>query len=81
MFAFAAQSGLPRANTLRLLDHISKIKANDGGPQGDLDDVHLTLTMALLYALNASVINKVCAIDNENLDRQFSGFHPWTVHD
>ena len=38
---------------------MSKIKANDGGPQGDLEDVHLTLTMALLYALNASVINKV----------------------
>lgn len=59
LFAFAAQSGLPRANTLRLIEHVSKIKQNESGPQGDLEDVHLTLTMALLYAINASVINKV----------------------
>ena len=41
---------------------MSKIKQNDSGPQGDLEDVHLTLTMALLYAVSASVINKVCLV-------------------
>lgn len=62
LFAFAAQSGLPLSNTLRLIEHVSKIKQNDSGPQGDLEDVHLTLTMALLYAVSASVINKVCLV-------------------
>ena len=39
---------------------MAKIKPNESGPQGDLEDVHLTLTMALLYGLSASAINKVC---------------------
>jgi hypothetical protein len=44
---------------LRLLEHVAKIKPIESGPQGDLEDVHLTLTMALLYGLSASAINKV----------------------
>ena len=49
LFAYAAQSGLPRQDTLRLIDYLSKVKMTEGTGAGSIDDVNMTLTMAMLY--------------------------------
>ena len=61
VFAYAAQSGLCKADTLRLMDFLAKIKVGDS-PDGSgtkLDNATITLLMALLYALDISAIHKV----------------------
>ncbi|CAB4060211.1 NUP205 [Lepeophtheirus salmonis] len=58
IYCYAAQSGLPKNETLRLLDYLSKVKPTEGTASGVLDSVNLTLTMAALYAIDISSINK-----------------------
>ncbi len=59
VFAFAAQSGLPRQDTLRLIDYLSKVKPGDSDGQGVVQKTTLTLVMALMYAIDFSAISKV----------------------
>ena len=40
------------------MDHLSKIKPTEGSATGTLDDVNMTLTMALLYSIDAGAIHK-----------------------
>ena len=58
LFAYAGQSGLPRQDVIRLMDHLSKIKTTEGTASGALDEVNVTLTMALMYSLDAGALNK-----------------------
>ena len=58
LFAYAAQSGLPKQDVIRLLDHLSKVKTTEGTSSGALDDVNVTLTMALLYSIDAGAFHK-----------------------
>lgn len=57
LFNWAAQCGLPKRVTLRLMDLLAKYSANDDA-RGGLDSVTATLLMALLYALDVSVLQK-----------------------
>ena len=59
IFCYAAQSGLRKDDTLRLLDYLCKIKPGDANPNAALDNISLTLTLAFLYALDISALNKV----------------------
>ena len=59
IFAFSAQSGLSKQDVIRLMDYLSKIKTTEGSGSGTIDDVNMTLTMALLYAIDATAISKV----------------------
>ena len=68
IFAFSAQSGLTKQDVIRLMDYLSKIKTTEGSGSGTIDDVNMTLTMALLYAIDATAISKVidfCKILNK----------------
>jgi nuclear pore complex protein Nup205 len=58
IFAFAAQSGLPKTDVIRIIDHLSRVKAGDSNAIGTIDDVNMTLTMGLLYSIDAGAINK-----------------------
>ena len=58
LFAYSAQSGLPKNDVIRLMDHLSKIKPTEGSGAGTLDDVNMTLTMAFLYSIDAGAIYK-----------------------
>ena len=58
LFSYSAQSGLPKNDVIRLMDHLSKIKPTEGSATGTLDDVNMTLTMALLYSIDAGAIHK-----------------------
>merc|ERR1719414_2409581 len=40
------------------MDHLSKIKTTEGNASGALDDVNVTLTMALMYSLDAGALHK-----------------------
>lgn len=62
LFAYAAQSGLPKQDVLRIMDYLSKVKTTDGTANGALEEVNMTLAMALLYAIDATPITKVIGI-------------------
>lgn len=57
LFNWSAQCGLPKRVTLRLIDLLAKYSPNDDA-RGGLDNVTATLLMALLYALDVSVLQK-----------------------
>ena len=59
IFSYAAQSGLNKNDTLRLMDYLSKIKPGDVNAMGVIDDTTLTLIMALMYAMDVSALSKV----------------------
>ena len=59
IFAYSAQSGLPKNDVIRLIDYLSKIKNTDGTGSGGIDDVNMTLTMAVMYAIDATAVSKV----------------------
>ena len=53
MFCFAAQSGLNKADSLRLLAHFARMKPGEGfDAAGRLDYETLALLLALVYSLN-----------------------------
>lgn len=56
IFCSAAQCGLSKQTTIKLIGYLSKFKSNDA--RGGIDDVTLALLMALLYALDLSSFNK-----------------------
>ena len=62
IFAFSAQSGLCKQDVIRLMDYLSKVKTTEGTGSGTIDDVNMTLIMALLYAIDATAISKVYTI-------------------
>ena len=62
IFAFSAQSGLCKQDVIRLMDYLSKVKTTEGTGSGTIDDVNMTLVMALLYAIDATAISKVYTI-------------------
>ena len=47
------------------MDYLSKIKTTEGSGSGVIDDVNMTLTMALLYAIDATAISKVIFKDDK----------------
>lgn len=56
VFCWSAQCGLPRDTTIKLIGYLAKYKPNDS--RGGIDDVTLTLLMALLYAFDLSVLHR-----------------------
>lgn len=56
VYMWAAQSGLPRAPALELIAHMRGLRP-ELDATGALDSVSLTLLMALLYALDLSVLH------------------------
>lgn len=54
LYCWAAQSGLPRNTTLKLIQYLAKFPTDD--PRGEIDDVTLALIMALMYAFDLSVL-------------------------
>jgi len=59
VFAYAAQSGLRKQDTLNLLEHLSNVSSSSTGSDGAIDNVSLTLLMAFLYAIDVSALQKV----------------------
>ena len=59
VFAYAAQSGLPKADTVRLVEHLSRVKTGDTDAGGAIENSTLTLLMALFYAVDISALQKV----------------------
>ncbi len=59
VFSYAAQSGLPVNDVLRLIDFLGKVKPGDAGGSGALDNATVTLAMALLYAIDLGNLQKV----------------------
>ena len=58
LFAFSAQSGLPKADTMKLIDHLAKVKPGEAEASGVIDNTTLTLAMTLLYSFDVSALNK-----------------------
>ncbi|XP_055390089.1 nuclear pore complex protein Nup205 [Condylostylus longicornis] len=56
LFNWSAQCGLPKNVTEKLMIHLSKYKPTES--RGGMDNVTLTLLMALLYAFDASVLQR-----------------------
>lgn len=56
LFCHAAQDGLPRDVTLKLITYLSKYRPDDS--RGGLDDVTLALLMALLYTIDLSALQR-----------------------
>ncbi|CRK98110.1 CLUMA_CG011478, isoform A [Clunio marinus] len=56
LFNYSAQSGLPKDITIDLIHYLKKSKVN--GARGEIDDVTVTLMMALLYAIDISAIHR-----------------------
>ncbi|XP_058819266.1 nuclear pore complex protein Nup205 [Topomyia yanbarensis] len=56
LFNWAAQCGLPRGTTLKLIRHLAKYKSTVSS--GGIDNVTLALQMALMYGLDMSVIQR-----------------------
>ena len=54
VFALAAQSGLRKIDTIKLMDHLSHVRIDQGNADGSLDAVTMSLLLALLYALDIS---------------------------
>ncbi len=59
VLAYAAQSGLPKADTVRLVEHLSRVKTGDTDAGGAIENSTLTLLMALFYAVDISALQKV----------------------
>ncbi|XP_058121334.1 nuclear pore complex protein Nup205 [Anopheles ziemanni] len=62
----AAQAGLPRNATMKLIQYLRGYKFAESG--GGIDDVTVTLQMSLLYALDLSVLQR--REDGEDLVKQ-----------
>lgn len=56
LFCWSAQRGLPKDVTKKLITLLSTYKSTE--PRGGIDDVTLTLLMALLFAFDVSVLQK-----------------------
>lgn len=56
LYCYAAQCGLSKMITCKLIDYLSKYKSNSSS--GGIDNVTLAILMSLLYALDVSVLQK-----------------------
>lgn len=54
LYSWSAQTGLPKETTLELINYLKNVKIEE---TNSLDDVTLNLMMALLYALDLSVLH------------------------
>lgn len=54
LYSWSAQTGLPKETTLELINYLKNVKIEE---TSSLDDVTLNLMMALLYALDLSVLH------------------------
>ena len=68
IFSYAAQTGLNKNDTLRLMDHLSRVKPGDVNAMGVIDDTNLTLVMALMYAMDVSALSKVQFVSKTSSD-------------
>ncbi|XP_052893264.1 nuclear pore complex protein Nup205 [Anopheles moucheti] len=66
IYYYAAQSGLPRNATMKLVQYLRSYKCTESS--GGIDDVTVTLQMGLLYALDLSVLQR--REDGEELVRK-----------
>ncbi|XP_061514325.1 nuclear pore complex protein Nup205 [Anopheles gambiae] len=66
IYYYAAQSGLPRGVTMKLVQFLRGYKCTESS--GGIDDVTVTLQMGLLYALDLSVLQR--REDGEELVRK-----------
>ncbi|XP_063238890.1 nuclear pore complex protein Nup205 [Bacillus rossius redtenbacheri] len=57
VFLWAVQSGLPREPAFRLMNQLKTYKIQEHA-SGGVDDIHLALEMALLYALDLSALQR-----------------------
>ena len=58
VFALAAQTGLRKIDTIKLMDHLARIRLEQGNSDGSLDEVTMALLLALLYALDVTRATK-----------------------
>ena len=63
LFALAAQSGLRKSDTIKLIEQLSRVRLDQGNADGSLDEVTMSLLHALLYALDISRTSKDSSID------------------
>ena len=56
LFNWSAQCGLPRETTVKLVNYLAKYKPTES--RGEIDNVTLTLQMALMYGLDMSVLQR-----------------------
>ncbi|XP_055844433.1 nuclear pore complex protein Nup205 [Episyrphus balteatus] len=56
LFNWSAQCGLPKNIAKKLMEYLSKYKPTE--PTGGIDDVTMTLLMALLYSFDTSVLQR-----------------------
>ncbi|XP_055616153.1 nuclear pore complex protein Nup205 [Toxorhynchites rutilus septentrionalis] len=56
LFNWAAQCGLPKGTTVKLIRHLAKYKSTVSS--GGIDDVTMAMQMALMYGLDMSVIQR-----------------------
>ena len=59
IFALAAQTGLRKIDTLKLMDYLARVRLDQGNSDGSLDEITMALLLALLYALDISRVSKV----------------------
>jgi nuclear pore complex protein Nup205 len=58
VFALAAQSGLRKTDTIKLMDYLSRVRLEQGNSDGSLEEVTMSLLLALLYALEIARASK-----------------------
>lgn len=68
VFIWAAQCGLPKDSTLKLIFLLKRMKIQEDST-GGIDNVTLTLEMALLYAIDLSILQR--HEDNEELVKKY----------
>ena len=70
LFCFACQSPLPKKDTLQLLSFLKKYSSTEA--DGTLDNVTLTLLMALLCCLNVDPLDEAAEIQSSFHGRRLS---------
>ena len=72
LFCFACQSPLPRSDSLQLLSFLKKCPSTDA--DGTLDNVTLTLLMAMLYCLNVDALDEAVEMQTSFQGMKYYGF-------
>ena len=76
VFALAAQSGLRKVDTVKLMDYLAKVRLDQGNSDGSLDDVTMALLLALLYALDVTRVSKINIDLTSVADEEFRALLP-----
>ena len=59
IFALAAQTGLRKVDTIKLMDYLARVRLDQGNSDGSLDEITMALLLALLYALDVTRASKI----------------------